>query len=70
MPYIVQEVVKILTFSCLQGARFVNAHIHQTAQSTAQSPLSLTPPSKAELASLYHVRSVCASQWRMNHLVR
>lgn len=68
--YIVKEAVKLLTFCCLQGARFVNARIHQTAQSTAQSPLSLTPPSKAELASLYHVRSVCASQWQTNHLVR
>lgn len=70
MPYIVKEAVNVLTFYCFQGARFVNAHIHQTAQSTAQSPLSLTPPSKAELASLYHVRSVCASQWQTNHLVR
>lgn len=70
MPYIVKEGVKLLTFYCFQGARFVNAHIHQTAQSTARLPLSLTPPSKAELASLYRVRSVCASQWRTNRSVR
>lgn len=53
----------------LQGAHCATAHIPQTAQSTAQSPSSPTPPFKAGLACLCHVHCAYGYQWLTNRSV-